>query len=334
MKQLDVVRKLDEVFSHRKLRNHAAKRSVIKYGASETTTAIVLDLSVSKQILLSRSFASKNYFDDGYRRLSDAESSVGIVRRFFSHGPLFLEGEEHRASKQLFNDLLKDQADKLEIIAPRIRSIMLNRKRRFNSALDFARLFVEICLASIMKNLSSIPLKMGLNALRNRENVFYFYFRPRRHRIANDALAYLERKATPTDAFAKLVCHSLIVMAYDPLVATICANQGEGRTHDFEASADRYCPVSFVSRECIESVAIGETSFAKGDICYVSLVPAIDEASADGLSFGTGVHACIGKQISLKILQLAEQIIVTDFKEGFDKKPVVSPDGVFLSFRN
>lgn len=339
MKQLDVIHELDRVFGNRKLRNHAGERGIIKYGDSGSMTAIVLDLSVSKQILLSQSFESFNYFDAGYRQLSRSKYSFDLVRHFFDEGPIFLEGDIHRSAIRTFNALLKDQGDKLGIIASRIRDVMKNRRHRFNTALDFSRLFVEICLGTMISNLLSIPLKVSLRALRARGNVFYFHFHPRRHGIANDALALLDRKIppagrSPTTDINRLLCHGLIVMAYDPLVATICANLVEGRGGDFGASTDRYCPTSFVSRNCVKPVNIGGISFAEGDTCYVSLVPAIDEGSAGGLPFGAGVHICVGRKVSIQILQLAAQIIDADFKEGFGKKPVVSPDGAFLSFRN
>ena len=339
MKQLEVISKMERVFGNRKLRNHAGERGVIKYGDSGDMTAIVLDLSVSKQILQSKSFESFNYFSDGYRRFSDAKYSLESVRRFFVDGPLFLEGERQRSVKQKFNDLMKDQENELIRIMPRIKELMKNRKHRLHTALDFSRLFVDICLATIIENLLSIPLKAALGALRARRNVFYFHFHPLRHRDANEALAMLEKYLPPAGRNPApdkklLLCHSLIMMAYDPLVATICASLVEGRAGDRGASADRYCPVSFVSRICVNPVDIGEASFNSGDVCYVSLVPAIDEKTANAFPFGAGVHICIGKRISLQIVRLAEEIIAAEFKEGFDQKPVFSPDGAFLSFQN
>ena len=99
MKQLEVISKMERVFGNRKLRNHAGERGVIKYGDSGHMTVIVLDLSVSKQILQSTSFQSFNYFSDGYRRFSDTKYSLESVRRFFVDGPLFLEGKSRRKER-------------------------------------------------------------------------------------------------------------------------------------------------------------------------------------------------------------------------------------------
>jgi len=339
MKQLDVVRKMEGAFGGRTLRCHAGERGVVRFGASDSMTAIVLDLSVSREILLSKSFGSFNYFDAGYRRFADSKYTLEVVRDFFQAGPIFLEGEQHRAARRLFNNLLDEQMALLESIAPAIRAAMNKRKHRFNTALDFSRLFVEICLATMINNLLAMPLKVALRALRARRNVFYFHFHPLRHADANKALAMLENKSSIADHSLKddirrLVCCSLITMAYDPLIATISANLAQRRTRGFDTSTEEFCPVSFVSRKCLHSVEIGSVSFARGDVCYVSLLPAATEKRANTFPFGAGAHVCIGKKISLQILQLAEQIVTADFAEGFPDPPVLAPDGAFLSFRN
>ncbi|MFT4564428.1 MAG: hypothetical protein ACI9BW_004191 [Gammaproteobacteria bacterium] len=340
MKQLDVIRKLEGVYGNRTLRNHSAARGVVRFGqdgGDGVPTSIVLDLSVSKQILLSKSFGSLNYFHTGYERAARSQYAVEVIRQYFERGPTFLEGEGHRATRQAFGILLKEQTDTLGTNAPRIHAAMCKRKHRLRSALDFTRLFVEICLGTMICDLSSLPFRESLKILRARRNVFYYHYHPLRHRDANAALAMLDY---PISTFAqssdgemkRLVCHALILMAYDPLIATICANLVEGRLMGVATSADTYCPVSFVSRICHEPAEINGFAFERGEVCYVSLVPAANEESNATFPFGAGVHTCIGKKISIEIFRLAELIIAADFSDAFRESPACAPDGAFLSF--
>jgi cytochrome P450 len=339
MKQLDVINHLESVFGRRQLRNHAGQRGVTTYADADLTIWIVKDLSVSRQILTSKSFQSFNYFEDGYRHFTNSNASLDLMRRHFRESPLFLEGEEHRSAKQAFAESLRRQGEELTARAPEIRAYMTERKDGLDSAVDFAHAFVEICLAMVIGNLSCLPLKISLSALRARNNVFYFYFHPKRQQGANEALGILEQSALRADEASAtnhelLLCQSILLMAYDPLVATICASIAEGRTRDLAKSAGLYCSTSFVSRVCVEPVSIGTLSLQKGDVCYVSLLPAVDESADNTFPFGAGRHICVGKRISLQILELAEEIIAADFKDGFRKNPILSPDGAFLSFRN
>jgi hypothetical protein len=123
-------------------------------------------------------------------------------------------------------------------------------------------------------------------------------------------------------------------MAFDPLIATICAHAEDAAATDVGASADRYCPVSFVARQCVESIKLGSAACERGDICYVALVPGRDDAGTKPFPFGAGVHTCVGQQISMQILRLAEDIRVTGFADGFANKAVLAPDGAFMSFKN
>ena len=92
MKQLDVVRKMEGTFGDRGLRCHAGECRVVSFGWDDSMTAIVLDLSVSRKILLSKSFGSFDYFDAVYRRFADSKYALDVVRDFFQKGPIFLEG--------------------------------------------------------------------------------------------------------------------------------------------------------------------------------------------------------------------------------------------------
>jgi len=337
MKQLDVINRLEKVFGRRQLRTHAEQRGVLQFDTSGFMTSIVLDLASSREILLSKSFESFNDFEEGYRKLHGSRFRMDSVRSFFTDGPLFLEGDSHRVTKHAFNELLKRQAEVLANSSSAIIALMGNRKYRFDNALDFSRTFVEICLATMISDVLSISMKSSLRALRSRDNTFYFHFHPSRHRNANAALELLDSALTqprPDPDYPLMVGQSLVMMAYDPLIATICAWLVERPPVPLTDAADRYCATSFVTRVCIEPTEIGSTRFDKGDVAYLSLVAAEDEESSEALSFGSGTHVCIGKRISLQILGLAEQVIATGDAESFQRQPALAPDGAFLSFKN
>ncbi len=345
---LEVVKIIDQAFKNRTLTSHGASRSikVLPYGAHRAM--LVFDLSASRKILTSKAFNGLNYFKPGVARLSAAGTPMAHIGQFYDETILFKEGEEHHSIKAAFNRILSRTIAELQAAKPQILRYFRKRKSAMSSPLVFSDAFVRLCFGLVIARLTSTPLRTVFRSLGVRRNVFFSYFHPPRQISANEALATLYAAASPPEKGAHgwnehLLAQSLIIMGIDPMVGSICASIVDGRTDGLAAGVYRYCPTSFVSRICVEPVAIGDIEFEPGDVCYVSLMPASDETAHAcpaenernaSLAFGVGVHACIGKHLSLAVLQMADEILDTVFSHGFDTMPTTEPDGAFLSFRD
>lgn len=345
---IDVVKTLDEAFKSRTLTHHGANRSVLVFPCRSEQAMLVLDVAISRKILTSTAFAGFNYFKPGIDRLADKGTPAELLAKFYDETVLFKEGEEHRALKSAFGRILAKSCADLEASRPLIHDYFRKRKARISSPLEFSDALVRLCFGLIISRLTTIPLKRVYRSLSLRHNVFFSYFNPPRQLSANEALTRLYGGATPpekgaADWHAHLLAQSLIIMGIDPTAGTICAGIVEGRTERLSAGVYRYCPTSYVSRICVQPTAIGGIDFQPGDICFVSLVPAEGEAGEScpaensrntSLSFGVGVHACIGKHLSLAVLDIAEEVLDNVFSHGFDRTSIIDPDGAFLAFRD
>ena len=215
---------------------------------------------------------------------------------------------------------------------------MAKRRAHIQSPWVFSTLFVRLCTALVIVHLTGVSLNQVMRALRKRENVFYFYFHAIRQKKMNAVLARLSGEESGSesdthDRVARILVQSLLMMGYDPLVGSLCASLVE-QDKDVRSGPSRYCPTSFVSRVCVDDISIDDNEFNKGDICYVSLLPARGEDSDKAtFPFGMGAHACVGKRFSLVVLETAGDIARKLFPDGFRRMPETCADGAFLAFR-
>jgi hypothetical protein len=287
-------------------------------------------------VLSSRAFQSYDYFREGLERLESAGKPTACLRHFFEHGLLFREGRPHHEDKHVHRKLLDAQCEQLQQHLPRLLEFFEKRSFHITDPLTFSRLFVRLCLGLTIRDLTSAPLAASMRAIRGRENVFYYHFHPARHRRLDAAVAALRRSIpgdNGTGDAAWLIALSLLVMGYDPLVATLCAGLSGNDAEPLSSAPARYCATSFVARICVEETAIDGHRCAPGDICYVSLVPARDDAEdTTTFPFGLGIHNCVGKRLSVVVLELADAVVSRCFPRGFHARAAPRGDGAFLGF--
>lgn len=335
LKQLDVVRALSEIFRQRGLRCHAGARGMRSFAEATPPAHIVTDVELGRAILGSDAFAAFDPFEPGYLRLAQRGHSLPLIEQYFRDAPLCLEGERMRRIKRELGDVLREQADVLEASVPRIRQWVRRQRDLLDSPLAFATALVEGALGCVIADLLGIPFEDTIPALRARRNVFFFHFHRLRHEATNAALALLDAAAAAEVAPARrLLAQSLLVMGYDPLVATICASLVDGHPEAFDAGVERYCPVSVVSRRCVRAITFDEIAFGDGEVCYLALLPGAEEAGQAGMPFGSGQHTCVGKRLALQVLRIAEAIYAAEFDGAFRAMPVIACDGTFLAFRD
>lgn len=339
MKQLDVINALGRLFSKRGLMHHAGDRGVLRYEVDGRTVAFVLDMELSRALLLSNAFEVFDFYADGFRH-AGSDAALDRVRRFFEESPVCLNGNAHLAAKQALSALQGELCGRFEARGPALRALVLGRGERYASPLAFARAFVELCLAVIIADLLAVSLRTALRALRQRRNVFQFHFHRLCHRAAGQAIGTLHRAAGP--AFARgegrarmVLAESMLLMGSAPLIGSLTAAVMDAIERPGEAPrAERYTPVSVVPRLCVRDTAIIGERFAAGELCHVSLLPAAGQPVDPGLAFGAGPHTCIGKRVSLLILNLGIEAAGEAFGDGFRATPTLAPDGIFLAYRD
>lgn len=339
MKQLDVINAMIRLFSKRGLMNHAGGRGVLRYEVDGRTVAFVLDVELSRALLLSNAFEVFDFYADGFRH-TGSDAALERVRRFFDESPVCLNGDAHLAAKQALSALQGEICERFEARAPALRALVLRRAERYASPLAFARAFVELCLAEIIADLLAVSLRTALRALRQRRNVFQFYFHRLCHRAAGEAIGTLHRAAGSAFSQAEgrarmLLAESMLLMGSAPLIGSLTAAVMDAVERPGKArQAERYTPVAVVPRLCLRDITIGGERFAAGELCHVSLLPAADQGADPRLAFGAGPHTCIGKRVSLLILNLGIEAAGAAFSGGFQTTPTIAPDGIFLAFRD
>jgi len=338
MKSIEVAKAMEASFSGRGSRSLSGSRRVQALPHGDRHVYIVQDLSVAREVLVSKSFSSFNCFREGIEQLEARGRPAPLLNRFFDQGLLFREGAAHRSAKQQHIRLLNQLSGELESWLPAVASFFDKRSRCIDNPLDFSRAFVRLCLGLSVSRLLSTSLPATMHALRRRENVFYYYFHPGRHQRMEAVLQQLmaavpDDEAHCTDA-EWLLAVSLLVMGYDPLIGSICAGLVDAECANLADSPARYAPTSFVPRVCIQETSLAGHELFPGDICYLSLVRCSDEDDhGSGFPFGAGVHICAGKKFSDTLLRLAGEVCDRTFPGGFTRQPIPCGDGAFLAFR-
>lgn len=343
---LAVAKLLHKAFGRRDICHHAFDTSIEIVKNGDHKVVVAMDLAFSREILKCSAFTNLNYFKPGLEHARATGKAVAALDEHFNETILFKSGVEHRAMKRHYHEMLKILSAELLEQKPRIHEYFRKRKPRIHTAVAFSGLFVRLVAGMMVAQLTGIPLRRALRAVSMRCNVFCNYFTQSRHLATNKAIEYLyancERGEPKTPAGERqLLAESLLIMGMDPILGTVCASLVESTDADFVANVYRHCPTSFVLRTCSEPISLRGINFNPGDACYIGLAPSAREAEAGAytgantsLAFGVGSHMCIGKLLSLLLLEIVGEIVSTHFPGGFAARPEVHPDGAFLAFAN
>lgn len=339
MKGIEIARALETSFYDRGATRHTSRRGVHQYPHGGSRAFLVMDLEVSRQLLVAKTFTSWNYFQEGMEKLEASGRAVPFLQHFFTNGLLFKEGRQHYNAKREHMRLLAARCDELDAMSDAIEGFFRKRTAHVRDALSFSTLFVRLCSGISIARLTGAPLTAAMRALRQRENIFYFHFHPKRHSGTDGVLEKLHESIPENgdrcSESAWLVAASLVVMGYEPMVATLCAALLDDECEDFTRASGRYSATSFVPRICNQESTIVGHRFFPGDICYVSLVPGReDDTEQSTFPFGLGAHTCAGKRFSNTVLRLAEGVSRRCFPDGFEDRPLAYGDGAFLDFRS
>jgi hypothetical protein len=348
MKHFEASKALAEAYKFRTLTHHAGERASRVFYQGDRKVVLVFDTEVSRALLTSKSFAGFDYFREGIEHSVAHGVDLRQIQAFYDASMLFKEGAAHHDLKRAFHRMLEDLCVELDDWRPRFLAYFRKRRMGIDNALDFSNALVRLVAGLMVARLTSIPLKQVWRALALRRNIFYFIYHPSRQQATNDALRRLFGDAAPPEPgthawHARLLAQSLIVMGIDPLIGAICANLVDGQAEGFDVGTYRYCPTSFVSRVCIHPVSLEGIDYSPRDVCYAALLPAVDDengncpgavANSASLAFGVGMHTCIGKHVSLVVLDLAETIYREVIGDGLGGRTEIAPDGAFLAFRN
>jgi hypothetical protein len=346
---LEYIAKTENIFSSRGERELMATNTLVEKfkGHSDSSFYLVISTEISKQILVSKSFISYDYFSAGIEKLINNKKQ-SFVGEFFRYGLIFQEGEEHLAQRRFLFKMLDELNSQLIQEQHNLHKFITARISKIKTPLDFSKNVTIFCLSFMIKKLLNISNQKAIKSILLRSNIWRSYFDKKKHLGLEKSLLILSSKFiseldNEDDRLKLLLAQSLVIMGYDPLVATICASASKkDLSITFAQDALQVCPTSYVTRICIENVLIKDILFTKGSIVTLSLLPTKSEKnninensySTKSLSFGLGNHMCIGKKNSLLILNMAENVWA-DIKRNIPNPNLtISPDGAFLAYKN
>ncbi len=345
---LEYIGKTEKIFSNRDERDLSLVQPLVEKfeGDSGSSFYLVLSTDLSRQILLSKSFSSFDYFTVGIQKYV-SKSNKSYVGEFFQYAPIFNEGEQHLAQRKKLFKLLDELNSKLLEQQDNLHKFIASRSSKIMNQLDFSINVTIFCLSFMIKQLLNISNQKAIKSILLRSNIWGPYFHPKRFLRLEKSLLTLSSKflsdiEQEDERLKLLLAQTILIMGYDPLVATICASANKKDLPvSFAQDALHVCPTSYVTRICNEDIVLNGTLFTKGSIVTLSLLPTNNEKNnitensltTKSLSFGLGNHICIGKKNSFVILNMAESVW-TDVKKNIAIENVtISPDGAFLAYK-
>lgn len=345
---LEYIGKIEKIFSNRDERDLSLVQTMVqKFEVnSGSSFYLVLSTELSRQILLSKSFVSYDYFSIGIQKyISKAKKS--FVGEFFQYAPIFNEGEQHLAQRKKLFKLLDELNSQLIEQQDSLNKFITSRASKIKNQLDFSINVTIFCLSFMIKQLLNVSNQRAIKSILLRSNVWGPFFHPKKFLRLEKSLSILSTKFISEfhqedEQLKLLLAQSLVIMGFDPLVATICASASKKDLPlTFAQDALQVCPTSYVTRICNEDIVINGTEFTKGSIVTLSLLPTKNEKNSitenslttKSLSFGLGNHVCIGKKNAFVILNMAERLW-TDVKKNIPIENVtISPEGAFLAYK-
>jgi cytochrome P450 len=345
---LEYIAKTEQVFSNRDDRELKTFGNLLDEFKSPLTSSfyLVLSTDLSREILLSKSFLSYDYFSSGIQKLI-GKGNRSFIGEFFQYAPIFQEGDQHQAQRKKLFKMLDNLNEQLTREQNNLDEFIMKRASKIKSPLDFSKNITIFCLSFMITQLLNISSSKAKKSILLRSNVWRPYFHPKKQFNLEKSLATLNTKFiseidNEEEKLKILLAQSLIIMGYDPLVATICASASKkDLSISFAQDSLRTCPTSYVTRICNEDVTLKNTKFKKGSIITLSLLPTSSEREnitentigTKSLSYGLGNHICIGKKNSFVILGMAENIWVKFRNRMPASNLKIAPDGAFLAYK-
>jgi hypothetical protein len=315
-------------------------------GDSGSSFYLVLSTELSRQILLSKSFLSYDYFSIGIQKYISKEKK-SFVDEFFQYAPIFNEGEQHLAQRKKLFKLLDELNSELIEQQDSLHKFITSRASKIKNQLDFSINVTIFCLSFMITNLLNISNQKAIKSILHRSNIWGPYFHPIKFLRLEKSLSMLSSKfiselKQEDEQLKLLLAQSLVIMGYDPLVATICASAGKkDLSVTFAQDVLQVCPTSYVTRICNEDIVLNGTLFTKGSIVTLSLLTTKNEKNnitqnsltTKSLSFGLGNHICVGKKNSFVILNMADRVWADVKKNIPIQNATIAPDGAFLAYK-
>lgn len=340
----NTIKALNDAFKYREVNSHAGLGKYCTFTSGESRVIIVLNLKLSRRVLNSKCFINKNYFDLPLQYAQEKGSDISHIKNHWEESILFKEGLEHLELKRKISKISDEVEEYIKLKKNLILRYFRKRKLEIEDAITFSKLFTRITMGIIVSNLTSIPIKNIYKAIDARDNVFCNYFMLSRHISSDIALQTIsldDKNACNQQYMSEkyLLAQSMLTMGIDPMVGTICATLERDNSLGFKDDVFQNCPTSYVSRTCKNAISLEGISFQEGDLCYLALIPSKDDIengeninNASSLAFGSGIHACIGRRLSLVLLEIVEEVVSDSFPNGFPKKLEIQNDGAFLAF--
>lgn len=249
-------------------------------------------------------------------RLSSSE--IGALEAYFLKTPLFLSGEEHKLARKSLVDPYRRIERSLEGWLQDFTQDFFDR----HSPEDFddAAAFVMAYLNGVFQQMLATDLGCSADELPLiSTGVLRLIPRPEALRSLNRQLDELVAsiksilQAAGRDPEEAWPLVSVVVMGREPLLGVLLSGlanpSADGEAWDAETLIHQVAPISVLSRQVLEDVALEGLQLKKGQSVTVCPFLAHERAEsgvpenrpARRLEFGFGRHLCSGRALSIKI---------------------------------
>lgn len=284
-----------------------ASQEMSRLDESEPVCWLVHREAIAREALQSSAMVPFNLLDY-YKKVTRISSeTIPAIESYFIHGPLALNGPEHIAARKEVLAEYRVIDESLEQWITKFSVALLEKYAgRKVRATELVRNYVEDVFKRIVAerigcDSSQLPPLPGLlfDLLPRKSNLMH-----REAELETFARACSDKHPFPADIPPHFPWSlvTLVVMGKDALQNALLFGLHQAHKGDAEALFRLSAPVSVIARSAISDTTLGGEAISAGQVIYISPF-LIGQREPEGcrLEFGTGVHLCAGKRISIRI---------------------------------
>lgn len=296
--------------------------------AGEGAVIFVQDVKLSRQILQSPSYRQFNFL--GRTLAASDPSQFYWIRRFCDEGLIMVDGDGHRARRQMMTRFMEQCLqclDQLNLDAL-LGDVSAAKGDEWASSHQLAQFIAERLFSRCVGFMAGLGEGLRLSGDDLSLVDFFNPFPTRSAMLVSEAA--LERcavkcdlDALPVDVQAAIM--SLLVMGVRPVTAlfTVAINHclramaagqpADGAVMSVDViNSHSVVPTNFVMRECVVDGHLGDHMVRQGDVVYVFLGSAsgCPFSTRNSLPFGGGTHYCSGAKLTDAMFQILKGVLV------------------------
>ena len=167
------------IWNKRSATSHQSESIVLVNKGKDHGIYMILDLDISRKILISSCFSTINHFNQACEYLEFAGTPAITTCNHFNSSVLYLEGKSHVEKKRTVSKILAELENDLERLKPSLVSHFSKNSLRYKDSVTFAESFIGITIGCLISKLVGISIVRVMRSIRVRKPFFYGYFNPK-----------------------------------------------------------------------------------------------------------------------------------------------------------